>query len=185
MTALTGTEGAICVRCKGDIVTHVAYAVLHHIKAGYIPTVAITSNAYTQPTHISLGPGPATTQQEYMRLATDMSLLYDASYLSNVVRYAAGSPTIGSLAQPTAGSTAFFKDFAAALVTLQELGVPLSQLHSVSLTAAVTTTPPPSASPSPSPPPSAAVTTTSGGASVVVLRSTLLPLSMTILAFIL
>jgi Peroxidase len=113
--------------------------------ASIAPSTAITSNSYVVPFTInSNGPGNIATtlfngttvqgapQMKKMMLATDMALLADASYLTYVQQYSAGTLP-GTLASPTAGSTAFFTQFAISLQKLHELGVPASQLVSVSL----------------------------------------------------
>ena len=127
--------------------------------ASVAPTVAVTSNTYVNPFTVTTG-GPgnlATTlfngtvvqggvQMRKMMLATDMALLSDASYLTYIQTYAAGTLP-GTLASPTAGSTAFFTQFAISLQKLHEVGVSPSQLVSVSFTS-----PPPASAQSPPPP---------------------------------
>ena len=130
------------------------FAALSGTEAGVVPNGPVVSNSYTQPLlqPRTNPPGvPASTQPDYMRLATDMAMVQDDAYRALVKAYSAGAPTVGSLAAPTAGSTAFFAAFSAAMQKLHELGVPSAQLYTVSF--APMSPPPPLPQQSPPPPP--------------------------------
>ena len=134
-----------------------AFAQLDGTETTLVPSAAVTSTAYRQPSLNPRGNGPS----DYLRLATDMLLIQDPAYRALVLSFAAGTPTVGRTGQTTAGSMAFFAAFASAMQKLVELGVPSSQLFTPSFAqlSSPPSPPPPSpppslTSPPPSPPPS-------------------------------
>jgi hypothetical protein len=124
--ALTSTQAGTVTQFRDG-----TFAALNGTQAGVVPSAAVMSTAYLQPVIQPRGAPaggppapPGGNRPDYMRLATDMALLTDASYLSLVKSYAADYPAVGTKAAPTAGSLAFFAAFAASMQKLQELGVP-------------------------------------------------------------
>jgi hypothetical protein len=124
------------------------FRALDGTQSGLVPASPVTSVAYSQPLLAGGGPpggpGGGPPLAEYMRLPTDMALVQDAVYRARVALYATGSPAVGTAAAPTAGSAAFFDDFAASMQKMHELGVPSAQLYAVA-TAPATAVPPPAA----------------------------------------